>query len=66
MSERVTTQYPTGEALVLTAPYNEPASLDALLAASATITALAARVTALENAASTSTTTSSGTTGSTA
>lgn len=62
MSEtRAVTQYPAGEPMVLTAPLNEPMSIAQLIANDATvanlqsqITALAARVTALENAASAS------------
>lgn len=63
---RATTQYPTGEPLVITAPLNTPMSIAQLIAADSTIanlnvqiaglqtqiTALAARVTALEQAAS--------------
>lgn len=56
---RTTTQYPSGEPMVLTAPLNQPVSADALVSNSsavaslqAQIDALAARVTALENAAS--------------
>lgn len=64
----VTTQYPGGEPMLLTAPLNEPVSAEAIVANSSAvsalttqiaglqsqITALAARVTALENAASAS------------
>lgn len=56
---RATTQYPTGEPLVLTAPLNTPMSIAQLIANDSTIAglqsqinSLAARVTALENAAS--------------
>lgn len=60
MSEtRTVTQYPAGEPMVLTAPLNAPMSIAAIIANDVTvaglqsqITALAARVTALENAAS--------------
>lgn len=56
---RMTTTYPHGEVAVITAPMNQPMALDQLLASATTIAnlqaqidALAARVTALENAAS--------------
>ncbi len=55
----LTTQYPHGEPSVITAPMNQAVALDTLLQSSTTIAnlqaqinSLAARVTALENAAS--------------
>lgn len=55
----VTTQHPSNEPMVITAPLNTPVSIAQLIADSASVAslqsqidALAARVTALENAAS--------------
>jgi hypothetical protein len=60
---RVTTQYPSGEPLVLTAPFNEPMAIGELVNNSSAvaslqsqITALTARVTALEQAAASAST----------
>lgn len=56
---RVATQYPHSDPMVLTAPLNVPVAIDTLVNNSAAVadlqtqlTALAARVTALENAVS--------------
>lgn len=47
----VTTQHPSADPMVLTAPLNTPVAFDTLLNGSAVIAALVARITALENAA---------------